>query len=117
LETHPSHLLFHPALKRARLVAELKQLYDEGKFADLLAHLAEKMLDANIQKQQEIRGFLGWMQRLRGGKDRRPHAEDEATGLLRARLRELLCGAQEELKEAFHRSCPPGAGRGAENRV
>jgi len=29
-----------PALKRARLAAELKQLYDEGKFAEILAAVA-----------------------------------------------------------------------------
>jgi len=69
-------------------VAELKQLYDEGKFTDLLAQveaclpkdaagnfiagqeksdvvhdllafLAEKMLEANMQKQQEIQDPLG----------------------------------------------------------
>jgi len=76
---------------------------------DLLAFLAEMMLEMNKQKQQEIRGFLGWLQCLRGGKGRRPHAQDEATGLLRARLLELPGGPQEEQQEAGRRSCPPGA--------
>lgn len=80
-----------PADERARLAAELKALYAEGKESeilaavdaclpkddagnflaegersdavhDLLAFLAEKMLEMNKQKQQEIRGFLGWLE-------------------------------------------------------
>ena len=35
---------------------------------DLLAHLAEKMLEMNKQKQQEIRGFLGWLEGYVGAK-------------------------------------------------
>jgi hypothetical protein len=80
-----------PAPERARLGAELQQLYADGKHAeigplvdaclpkdeagnfiaeleksdvvhDLLAFLAEKMLEMNKQKQQEIKGFLGWLE-------------------------------------------------------
>jgi hypothetical protein len=29
---------------------------------DLLAFLAEQMLEMNKQKQQEIKGFLGWLE-------------------------------------------------------
>ena len=86
-----------PAPERARLVAELQQLYDEGKHDgilagveaclpkdeagnfiteeeksdvvhDLLAFLAERMLEMNKQKQQEIRGFLGWLEGYLGAK-------------------------------------------------
>jgi len=79
------------------LVAELKQLYAEDKFTDLLAQVqaylpkdaagnfiagqeksdvvhdllaffAERMLEMNKQKQQEIRGFLGWLEGYVGAK-------------------------------------------------
>ncbi|MDD4161293.1 MAG: hypothetical protein PHW87_02300 [Methanothrix sp.] len=82
---------------RARLGTELQQLYTEGKFAeilaqveaclpkdaagsfiaeqeqwdvvhDLLAFLAERMLEMNKQKQQEIKGFLGWLEGYLGAK-------------------------------------------------
>jgi hypothetical protein len=35
---------------------------------DLLAFLAEKMLEMNKQKQQEIKGFLGWLEGFVGVK-------------------------------------------------
>jgi hypothetical protein len=35
---------------------------------DLLAFLAERMLDMNKQTQQEIRGFLGWLEGYVGAK-------------------------------------------------
>ncbi len=86
-----------PAPERARLGAELQQLYAEGKHAeilarveaclpkdeagnfiaeqeqsdvvhDLLAFLAERMLEMNKQKQQEIKGFLGWLEGFVGAK-------------------------------------------------
>ena len=86
-----------PAPERARLVAELQQLYSEGKHDeilaqvrsllpkdeagnfiteqeksdvvhDLLAFLAERMLEMNKQKQQEIQGFLGWLEGYLGAK-------------------------------------------------
>ncbi len=86
-----------PAPERARLVAELQQLYSEGKHDeilarvqsllprdeagnfitegeksdvvhDLLAFLAERMLEMNKQKQQEIRGFLDWLEGYLGAK-------------------------------------------------
>jgi len=60
--------IFTLALKSTRLGAELQQLYAEDKFAEILAHLAEKMLEMNKQKQQEIRGFLGWMEGYVGAK-------------------------------------------------
>jgi type I restriction-modification system DNA methylase subunit len=86
-----------PAPERARLVAELQELYGAGKFEeilarvdtclpkddagnliaeqeksdvvhDLLAFLAERMLEMNKQKQQEIKGFLGWLEGYVGAK-------------------------------------------------
>ncbi len=86
-----------PAPERARLGAQLQQLYAEGKHAeilaqvdaclpkdgegnfiaileksdvvhDLLAFLAERMLEMNKQKQQEIKGFLGWLEGYVGAK-------------------------------------------------
>ena len=35
---------------------------------DLLAFLVEKMLEMNKQKQQEIKGFLGWLEGFVGAK-------------------------------------------------
>ena len=86
-----------PAPERARLAAELEQLYTDGKHAeilaavesclpkdaqgnfiadqeksdvvhDLLAFLAERMLEMNKQKQQEIKGFMGWLEGYVGAK-------------------------------------------------
>jgi type I restriction-modification system DNA methylase subunit len=86
-----------PAPERARLGTELQQLYAGGKFTeilalveaclpkdgagnfiadqeksdvvhDLLAFLAERMLEMNKQKQQEIRGFIGWLEGYLGAK-------------------------------------------------
>lgn len=79
------------APERARLGAELQELYGAGKFDeilaivesclpkdaqgnfiaeqersdvvhDLLAFLAERMLEMNKEKQQETKGFLGWLE-------------------------------------------------------
>jgi hypothetical protein len=86
-----------PAPERARLSTELQQLYAQGDFAeilaqvdsclpkdeagnfiaeqeksdvvhDLLSFLAERMLEMNKQKQQEIKGFLGWLESYLGAK-------------------------------------------------
>jgi len=86
-----------PAPERARLGAQLQQLYAEGKHAeiqaqveaclpkdeagnfiaeleksdvvhDLLAFLAERMLEMNKQKQTEVKGFLGWLESYLGAK-------------------------------------------------
>ena len=86
-----------PAPERARLVTELQQLYAEGKcdeilagvesclpkdesgsfiteeeksdvVHDLLAFLAERMLEMNKEKQKEIRGFLDWLEGYLGAK-------------------------------------------------
>jgi len=86
-----------PAPERARLGAELRELYGAVKFEDilarveaclpkdaagnfipeqeksdvvhdLLAFLAERMLEMNKQKQQEIKGFLGWLEGYVGAK-------------------------------------------------
>jgi uncharacterized protein (UPF0305 family) len=86
-----------PAPERARLGAELQKLYAQGNFAeiparveaclpkdeagnfiaeqeqsdvvhDLLAFLAERMLEMKKQKQQEIKGFLGWLEGFVGAR-------------------------------------------------
>jgi uncharacterized protein (UPF0305 family) len=86
-----------PEPERVRLVAELKQLYQASKFDeilasveahlpkdaqgnfipeqeksdvvhDLLAFLAEQMLEMNRAKQAEIKGFLGWLEGEVGAK-------------------------------------------------
>jgi len=86
-----------PAPERARLGAQLQQLYADGKHTDilaqvdaclpkdeagnfvanqghsdvvhdLLAFLAERMLEMNKQKQTEIKGFLGWLESYLGAK-------------------------------------------------
>ncbi len=93
----PKFTFTTPADERARLVAELEQLYAGDKFTeilalvdaclpkdgegnfiagegrsdvvhDLLAFLAERMLEMNKQKQQEIKGFLGWLEGYVGAK-------------------------------------------------
>jgi len=84
-----------PVPERTRLGTELQQLYADGKFAeigplveaclpkdeagnfvasqeksdvvhDLLAFLAERMLEMNKEKQKEIKGFLGWLESYLG---------------------------------------------------
>ena len=94
-----------PAPERARLNTELQQLYADAKFAeilarvdaylpkdatcdfiaeqersdvvhDLLAFLAERMLEMNKQKQQEIKGFLGWLEGEVGGQTWASSRED-----------------------------------------
>jgi hypothetical protein len=93
----PKFTLATPAPERARLGAELQQLYADGKFTeilaqvdaclpkdeagnsiasqersdvvhDLLAFLAERMLEMNEQKQTEVKGFLGWLESYLGAK-------------------------------------------------
>ena len=93
----PKFTLTTPAPERARLGAELQQLYADGKYAeilaqvdaclpkdetgnfiaeleksdvvhDLLAFLAERMLEMNKQKQTEVKGFLGWLESYLGAK-------------------------------------------------
>ncbi|MGI6017157.1 MAG: Eco57I restriction-modification methylase domain-containing protein [Methanothrix sp.] len=93
----PKFCFTTPAPERARLVAELQQLYSEGKHDeilaavesllpkdeasnfiveqeksdvvhDLLAFLAERMLEMNKQKQKEVRGFLDWLEGYLGAK-------------------------------------------------
>ena len=93
----PKFTLATPAPERARLGTELQQLYAEDKFAeilaqveaclpkdeagnfiagrersdvvhDLLAFLGERMLEMNKQKQQEIKGFLGWLESYLGSR-------------------------------------------------
>ena len=49
---------------------------------DLLAFLAERMLEMNKEKQQEIRGFLGLAGGLHGGKGGGSHPQDQAARLL-----------------------------------
>ena len=86
-----------PAEERARQEAELQDLYAAGKHAEILARviaclsqdeagnfiaeqeksdvvhdhlafLAERMLEMNKEKQQEIKGFLGWLENYLGAK-------------------------------------------------
>jgi type I restriction-modification system DNA methylase subunit len=93
----PKFNLTTPAPERARLEAELRQLYADGKHAeilaqveaclpkdeagnfiaeleksdvvhDLLAFLAERMLEMNKQKQTEVKGFLGWLESYLGAR-------------------------------------------------
>ena len=75
----------------------------------LLAFLAERMLEMNKQKQTEIKGFLGWLESYLGAKVEDLTPKTKAAELLRARLRELFGGAQEERQEAGSRSGQTGA--------
>jgi len=93
----PKFTFTTPAEERTRLGAELQDLYAQGKddeilaavqeclpqdesgnfiagrersdvVHDLLAFLAERMLEMNKEKQQEIKGFLGWLEGYMGAK-------------------------------------------------
>ena len=46
---------------------------------DLLAFLAERMLEMNKQKQTEIKGFLGWLESYLGIIGEGPHAQDRSS--------------------------------------
>jgi len=63
---------------------------------DLLAFLAERMLEMNKQTQAEIKGFLGWLEGYLGAKAEDLTPQDQTAELLRARLRGADGGAQEE---------------------
>ena len=135
-----------PAPERARLGAELQQLYAEGKHAeilaqveaclpkdeagnfiaeqeksdvvhDLLAFLAERMLEMNKQKQQEIKGFLGWLEGYLGAKVEDLTPKTKLQSYYEHDYRGFPGGAQEEQEEAGDRSRPPGACGGAAGRV
>jgi len=75
---------------------------------DLLAFLAEQMLEMNKQKQQEIKGFLGWLEGFVCARWK-TDTQDKVAELLRARLRELFSCSEEEPKGSGRRSCSPGA--------
>ena len=49
---------------------------------DLLAFLAERMLEMNKEKQQEISGFLGWLEGYLGSKGGGSQLQDQAAELL-----------------------------------
>ena len=102
--------------ERARLGAELQELYGANKFEEILAQidfclpkdaagnfipdqeksdvvhdlrafLAERMLEMNKQKQQEIKGFLGWLESFIGTRVEDLTPKTRASELLRARFR------------------------------
>jgi hypothetical protein len=50
-----------PACPKTRLATSLLSRSASDVMHDLLAFLAERMLEMNKNKQQEIRGFLGWL--------------------------------------------------------
>jgi hypothetical protein len=105
-----------------RLSAKLQEVYRAGKFEEILSHveaclpkdaagnfipeqeksdvvhdlmalLAERMLEMNKDKQKEIKGFLGWLESYLGAKE-----EDLIPG-----------HPQDEQTKAGHRSSPAGA--------
>jgi hypothetical protein len=53
---------------------------------DLLAFLAEKMLEMNLAEANQGQGLPGLAGELPGRKGRGPHAQDQIAELLRARL-------------------------------
>ena len=76
---------------------------------DLLAFLAERMLEMNKQKQKEIKGFLGWLESYLGAKVEDLTPKTVAAGLLRSRLRKLFGGAQEEPERSWPSIRPAGS--------
>ena len=75
---------------------------------DLLAHLAEKMLEANMQKQQEIRDPLGCSAYVGANvEDLTPKTKLQV--YYEHDYESFLADPQEGPKEAGRRSCPPGA--------
>ncbi len=98
-----------PTDERERLVKRLVSLYDSGDDAellsgvqavldakqtdvihDLLAHLAQQMIDLNQQKQAETRRWLGWLEvgsenragQERQNRDRRAVGQDDDSGAI-----------------------------------
>ncbi len=83
---------------------------------DLLAHLAEVMLEMNKQKLARRSGLLGWRaSSVPGSMISRQRTKLQS--YYEHVLRGLFGGAQEEPEEADHRSCPPGDGRSHQCRV
>jgi len=83
---------------------------------DLLAFLAERMLEVNKEKQQEIKGFLGWLEGYVGAKVDDLTPKTKIQSYYKHDYDGLLAVLKKEQEEAGHRSSPPGAGRGASGR-
>jgi len=60
------------------------------------AFLAERMLEMNKQKQQEIKGFLDWLEDEVGGQTRASSREDDQTDRLIDKVVYELYGLTEE---------------------
>ena len=83
---------------------------------DLLAFLAEQMLEMNKQKQQEIKGFLGWLEGEVGVKVEDLTSKTKVQEYYKLQFYELR-HPQEEQTQDCYRSGKTGAARKAAGRV
>ncbi len=123
-----------PSPERLRMVAELKELYEADKFTeilskvdnclpkdeagnfitereksdvvhDYLAFLAKRMLEKNKEKQQEISGFLSWLEEIEIGakvEDLSPKTKIQTYYLLEfPKFIEILKKNKKRLKEKY----------------
>ena len=79
---------------------------------DLLAFLAERMLEMNKQKQQEIKGFLGWLEGYLGAKVEDLTPKTKLQSYYEHDYEGFLAVLKKNGKKLASRSGPPGAGRG-----
>jgi len=99
----------YDASDNAALLAQTQAAIDADKtdvIHDLLAHLAQRMIDLNKQKQAEVKRFLGWLEgrlKIRPGKDGAAGI-DSLTGksILQNYLGDYQKGEHEEPWREFH---------------
>ena len=84
---------------------------------DLLAFLAERMLEMNKQKQQEIKGFLGWLESYLGAKVEDLTPKTKLQSYYEHDYESFLAVLKKNSKKLASRSGQTGAGGGAAGRV
>jgi len=76
---------------------------------DSQAYLAEKMLEMNMQKQQEIKGFLGWLESYLGAKVENLTPKTKLQSYYEHDYEGFLAVLKKNSKKLDNRSRPPGA--------
>ncbi len=84
---------------------------------DLLAFLAERMLEMNKQKQQEIKGFPGWLEGYLGAKVDDLTPKTKLQSYYEHDFEGFLAVLKGEPEKACHRSRSPVASGAAPGRV